>query len=71
MNTIKARAQVQITVEITLNQPWPGDCPINQVHKEASETAMNYIDRLISDYRSHIRHVGRAKVIGILTEEQD
>lgn len=40
MKPIKAKARVQITVEIDAGAGWGGECDLEQVYKQAKESAL-------------------------------
>ena len=43
---VVARARVQITVEILVDDTWGDDCPVAQVHRQAKESALGILQRM-------------------------
>ena len=70
---IKATARVHITLEIDTDDVWGEDCSIGQLNKQATYSAINILNNLLSVKEGciqRIRVIGEPKVIGILTEEK-
>jgi len=65
---IQARAQVRLTLEIPLSQPWGGECQLDQIFKQASESAKNKVRRVLQDAKITSRIIDM-KVIAILAED--
>lgn len=42
-NKVGAVARVQIIVEFPVNSTWGEDCPLSQIHKQASEEVLGMI----------------------------
>ena len=42
---VTARARVLVTLEIQLNSTWGGDCPFEQVQKQAVDDAIHVLRR--------------------------
>lgn len=66
---VRARARVLVTVEVSLAQPWGGDCPVAQVMKQASANAIQTVENLIRA-NTNLRVVEQAKVTAVFTEEE-
>lgn len=65
---VKARARVQVTVEVQLDSTWGDECPVGQVHKQATSEATEYLNR-------HLSESGRVKILelsarAIITEDE-
>lgn len=43
MSQLKAYAKVQVTLEISLSDVWPEDTNISQIHKQATDSAIDAI----------------------------
>lgn len=43
---VTARARVQITVEILVDDSWGEDCPVSQIHRQAKESALGVLARM-------------------------
>lgn len=66
---IQAKARVQITVEVDAGAPWGADCTIDQMYKQAAESARtNLINAIKPGERSILTILGEPKIIGIITE---
>jgi hypothetical protein len=77
-NKVQAVARVQITVEFMVDGAWGGDFPIEKIHEQARESAVNVLMRGLaidgltvkngSKTQAHV--VGQPKVTAILVESQ-
>ena len=65
---IKTMARVKILLEIDLSDIWGGDCPLSQVHKQASDEARGIISRMIES-SPRMRMIGKPEPVAILVEE--
>ncbi len=66
---IKAKARVQMTVEVDAGAPWGAECTIEQMYKQAAESARtNLINALKPGEHGRVHLVGEPKIIGIITE---
>lgn len=66
---IQAKARVQMTVEVDAGAPWGADCSIEQMYKQAAESARtNLINALKPGEHGRVVIVGEPKIIGIITE---
>lgn len=68
MSNVKATARVQVTLEVTLSQPWGAECNFAVLQKAAKEDALMRIQKLSG---SDVRIVGTPKVTAVLVEEPD
>ncbi len=78
---IQARARVQVTFDILLPDTWGSECSVEQVQKQAAESALGVlrqglvVDGLTNslpsapDMRPRVTSVGMAKVIAVLVED--
>lgn len=69
MTKTTAVAKVQITLEVNPGSIWGGDCPLDQVYKQAAEGAVNIISRIIKGH-GMVSIVGTPKVLNIVTEKE-
>lgn len=66
---IQAKARVQMTVEVDAGAPWGADCSIEQMYKQAAQSAReNLINALKPGEHGRVTLVGEPKIIGIITE---
>ncbi len=65
---VMARARVQVTVEIDGGGPWGTDCTMEQVHRQAAETAVNFLNSM--PYGT-VRIIGEPRVIAVLAEVEE
>lgn len=65
--TIKAKARVQVTLEIELTQTWASTCQIEQLHHQAATDAVDSVRTLTK--HGGCRIVGEPSVVGVLTSE--
>jgi len=70
MSRIEAIAKVQLTVEITLDQPWGDDCAIGQLYRQAGESALKHFSNQVIKGCVGVKVVGEPKIIGIITEQK-
>lgn len=69
MSQIKAKARVQILVEIEAGT-WGGDCAIDQLYIQAAASArQNLIAALKPGEHGRVKIIGEPKVVGVITEE--
>ena len=57
------------TVSIELTQPWSGDCPLDQVRKQAIDDATDHLRRAASDLAKHGIRIGEVRSIRIVINE--
>lgn len=65
---VQAKAQVQVTLNIYLSQPWNGEDQIQSVYKRGAEEAVEKLTRSLHGMTERVHIVGKPKVIGIITE---
>jgi len=75
---VKASARVMVQVEIDLPAQWGPDCPISQVHDQASRQALECVEKGLV-FAPHYTGIGRDRktpakllsvnVVGILTNK--
>lgn len=68
---VKATARVQLTVEVSLSQPWGGECNIDQLYDQAARQATEYLARQLRRVEGDgnaMRIVGEPRVTGVITE---
>lgn len=44
----KATARVTVTLVVDLGQAWGSDCPIGQVHTQATREAREHVERVLA-----------------------
>jgi hypothetical protein len=67
-----ARARVQLTLDIFVDDRWGADCDLAQIYKQAEESARGLLRRKLEQEmnRGALSIVGDLKITAILTEEQ-
>lgn len=65
---VQAKAQVQVTLNISLSQPWNGEDQIQSVYKRAGDEALEKLRSKLNSMEERVSIVGNPKVIGIITE---
>ena len=78
MHGITVRARVTLTVEIDLDDRWGNGCSIEQIQKQAAESARAQVARAFEDKhdlkegarRVKGRVIGDVRVVAILAEEE-
>jgi hypothetical protein len=48
MERLVATARVEVVLEVNVRDSWGGDCPIDQVHRQAKEAARIALHHLLS-----------------------
>lgn len=68
-NKIRARARARVTIEFLVEDVWGSDCPMDQIYKQARESALGRIrDGIKTDgIEAELLDV---KVTAILVEEE-
>jgi hypothetical protein len=62
---ITARARVQVTLEFLVTDTWGDDCKVDQVYKQAAESAIGQLRRgCLVSVASALARDGEARVIG-------
>jgi hypothetical protein len=69
MSNVTAKARVYVTLELDLTDTWGGDCPIEQVHKQAVDVATDEVRNLINQSRGQRIRIHDLRVQGIITEK--
>jgi len=77
-NKVQAVARVQITVEFAVDGAWGGDFPIEKIHEQAREAAVDVLRRgMVIDgltvkgvSKTEAKIVGQSKVTAILVESR-
>lgn len=70
MSQIKAKARVQIIVEVDADSLWGDECSIGQLYKQAADSArLILFDVLKPGEHARIRVIGEPKVVGVITEK--
>ena len=70
MKEIKARARVQITLEVDAGAPWGDDCTIGQLYKQAADAGLSALNNALrSGAAASMKVIGEPKVVSIITEE--
>lgn len=68
---VSATARVSLTIEISVGDSWGEDCKMDQVYRQAADSAIGRLQRIVSDAKvvhGGIRVIGEPKVTAILTE---
>lgn len=69
---VKAKARVSVLLEVSLSDTWGSDCQLDQVYKQAKDSAMNMIHRkMTGGGQRDIRIIGDPKVTAILTQMEE
>lgn len=65
-----ATARVTLTVEVLIRSHWGTGCTIDQVHKQAAEEAVGFIENQVSqkfpEARARLHIVGKPKVDAVI-----
>lgn len=73
---ISASARVQVTLEVLDCGSWGPTCTVEQVHKQAKETAVNQVEKLVREGKVNgqqvygIRVLGNPVVTGVFSAEK-
>jgi hypothetical protein len=62
------RARVQVNLEITTSDNWGGDCPLSQVYKQAQDSALGLLGRILKEH-PNVRVLDVARIQAIVVEE--
>lgn len=68
-----AYARVKLEVEISVNSSWGGDCSIDQVHRQAAEEAIGFIENKVcreADIRLRMKIVGQPIISAVIVERK-
>lgn len=66
---VQASARVQVTIEVEASL-WGGDCSIDQLYKQAGESAIGAIRNACQKSNQRFTLIGEPKVIGVITEQK-
>jgi len=67
MKNTKAKARVQVTIEIECTSSWGDDCQVGQIYKQAADEALAFLNKLPP---GRVTLVDHPKVIGIAFEDK-
>lgn len=67
---VNASARVRLTIDIPLTDSWGGDCPLEQVEKQAKDVALGMIRNSQFHELKMARIVGEPEVTAILTSKE-
>ena len=73
MSTTTVSARVKLEIEIVGDAPWSGECSVDQVHKQAAESAVGFIENLIDKIpgvRQRVRIIGKPTVTAVIVERK-
>lgn len=68
MSKLTSRARVQVTIDVVVPDTWGADCPMDQIWKQARESALGVLERGMP--RALMQIVGTPKVTAVLVEEE-
>ena len=66
---IKTMARVRVLLEVSLSDTWGGDCRLDQVYKQAGNTARNIVSQAITNSMKDIRIIGEPEATAIIVKE--
>lgn len=52
---VHATAEIHLTLRIKVNGTWGGDCPAEQIFRQARREAINMIERALYEKRDELR----------------
>ncbi len=64
----KATARVRVELDVFLSDTWGKDCTVEQIMKQAKDSACGYVEKTIRD-KPRIERVGPVRVTAIFVEE--
>ena len=67
---IKANARVKVLLEVSLSDSWDMDCQLNQVYKQAKDSAINIVSQKIAGGNKNIRIIGEPEIVAVLVENK-
>lgn len=67
---VKATARVRLTIEVPLTDTWGGDCPLEQVEKQAKDAALGMIRNSQFHELKMATILGEPQVTAILTQKE-
>lgn len=56
VHNVQATAEVQLTLRVKVGSTWGGDCPAEQIFRQAREEAVNMINNALFRDREQLRH---------------
>ncbi|WP_159053727.1 hypothetical protein [Variovorax sp. PMC12] len=59
---VQATAEIQLTLRIKVNGSWGGDCPAEQIFRQARAEAVSMINNALYESRDHLRN--RIAIVG-------
>ena len=59
---VQATAEIQLTLRIKVDSTWGGDCPAEQIFRQAREEAVNMLNNAL--YRDRDRLRNRIQIVG-------
>lgn len=65
---IQAKARIQVIIEVEA-AAWGGDCSIEQLYRQAGESAIGKIRTVCQLSQQKFTIIGEPKVIGVITEQ--
>lgn len=66
---VQAAARVTLTVEIRVDDTWGADCQVEQIHRQATESALGILERMRKPDRMRpFTIIGEPKVTAILVD---
>ena len=73
-NPLTVRAQVRVTLDIHVNDIWGTDCPLDQVEKQATESALGACrGGLVIDFtgmgKTHATIIGQPEVTALIIKK--
>lgn len=67
---VSARARVTVTLEIEVTDSWGTDCTVQQVHQQATESALGVIRRVKDRGYVDYRIIGEPTVLTVIVEQE-
>lgn len=67
-NYIETKARVTLLLEIDLDGSWSSDTKINQVHRQATDSALGQISKIIKEAKITCRIIGTPQVNAIIVK---
>lgn len=64
-----AYAVVTLTVEVEVGSSWGNECTLGQVHKQAKDSAIGFINQIAAKNQRRIKIVGELKVKTVINAE--
>jgi hypothetical protein len=68
MKRLQSRARVQVTLDIAVADVWGADCPMEQIWRQARESALRAIANGLGP--GPLPVVGEPKITAVLVEEE-